>query len=320
MSTRYVCPDLGDAATGPVSICMATYRRAEQLTRLLDELARQTRPPDEIVIVDNDAQGSARECVEAFRQRHEGRIQVKYAIQPEKNIALTRNMTIALASGPWLAFIDDHERPSERWLETLLACATKHGAPGLLAPVIPVVPDSAPDWIRRGQLYECPRMPTGTVVPLNTMRIGNALLHQSAVADENPVFDPAYGVTGGSDSDLLTRLAQKGVRIIWCDEAVVDEPVDAKRMTLGWILRRAMRGGQDYARHFLKGRLTRTPPSLPRRAVFFARALVQMLLAAALALLTLPLGRHHGARWLAKTWANFGKIAVLSGWLYQEYA
>ena len=320
MSAPYVCPDLGDAASAQVSLCMATYRRTEQLTHLLADLAQQTRPPDEIVIVDNDAQGSARDCVEAFSAHHEGRIRVKYAIQPEKNIALTRNMTIDLASGPWLAFIDDDERPSERWLETLLACATKHGAPGLLAPVIPVVPETAPRWIRRGNLYECPRMPTGTRVPLNTMRIGNALLHQSTVADENPVFDPAYGVTGGSDSDLLTRLAQKGVRILWCDEALVEEPVDTKRMTLSWILRRAMRGGQDYARHFLKGRLTRNKPSLTRRAVFFARALIQMLAAAVLTVLTLPLGTHHAARWLAKTWANFGKLAVLSGWLYQEYA
>ncbi|WJJ94310.1 hypothetical protein [Neopusillimonas aromaticivorans] len=53
-------------------------------------------------------------------------------------------------------------------------------------------------------------MTTGTVVPLNTMRIGNALLHRSILDDEPQPFDPSYGVTGGSDSDLLTRLAQKG--------------------------------------------------------------------------------------------------------------
>ncbi|MFA5597023.1 MAG: glycosyltransferase family 2 protein [Pusillimonas sp.] len=311
-------PDLSCDAR--VSICMATYQRREQLARLLQELANQTRTPDQIVIVDNDAQGSARAVVEHFAAEQQGRMDVVYAIQPEKNIALTRNMSVALATGPWLAFIDDDERAPVNWLKTLLSCAETHQAPGVLAPVIPIIPADAPGWIKRGSLYECPRMTTGTVVPLNTMRIGNALLHRSTLDDEPQPFDPSYGVTGGSDSDLLTRLAQKGVRIIWCDEALVDEPVDRKRMTLGWILRRAMRGGQDYARHFLKGRLTGSPPSWTRRLLFFARALLQMGVAGMLAFISLPFGRHHAARWLAKTWANFGKLAVLSGWLYREYA
>ncbi|WJJ94311.1 hypothetical protein [Neopusillimonas aromaticivorans] len=81
-----------------------------------------------------------------------------------------------------------------------------------------------------------------------------------------------------------------------------------------------MRGGQDYARHFLKGRLTDSPPSWTRRLLFFIRALVQMGVAGMLTIISLPFGRHHAARWLAKTWANFGKLAVLSGWLYREYA
>lgn len=303
-----------------VSICMATYQRADQLILLLDDLAKQSRCPDEIVIVDNDPTGSAQYVVEQFRKTQEPRISVKYAVQPQKNIALTRNMTLALASHPWIAFIDDDERASTTWLETLLHCASTHKASVVLGPVIPKVPPTAPHWIQRGNLYECPRMPTGTVVPLNTMRIGNALMHASALHGEQQAFDPAYGVTGGSDSDLLTRLAQKGVRIVWCDEALVEEPVDAKRMKLSWILRRAMRGGQDYARHFLKGRLTPSLPSLSRRLVFFSRAFLQMIIAACLSALTLPLGKHHAAFWLAKTWANFGKLAVLSGWLYREYA
>lgn len=308
-----------DNGTG-VSICMATYRRADQLVMLLNDLASQTRCPDEIVIVDNDPAGSARPVVEKFREAHQPNITVIYAIQPQKNIALTRNMTLALASHPWIAFIDDDERASHSWLETLISCAEKQKAKVVLGPVIPVVPSNAPNWIRKGNLYECPRMPTGTVVPLNTMRIGNALMHKSALHGEAQAFDPAYGVTGGSDSDLLTRIAQKGIRIVWCDEALVEEPVDVKRMTLNWILKRAMRGGQDYARHFLKGRLTSSPPSLGRRILFFSRASIQMAVAACLSLVTLPLGKHHAAFWLAKTWANFGKLAVLSGWLYREYA
>ena len=44
-----------------ISVCIATYRRPERLSVLLDDLARQERVPDEVVVVDNDASGSARE-------------------------------------------------------------------------------------------------------------------------------------------------------------------------------------------------------------------------------------------------------------------
>ena len=36
-----------------VSLCIATYRRQERLAAVLDDLTRQTRPPDEVVVVDN---------------------------------------------------------------------------------------------------------------------------------------------------------------------------------------------------------------------------------------------------------------------------
>ena len=43
-----------------ISVCIATYRRAERLAAVLDDLTRQTRVPDEVVVVDNDAAASAR--------------------------------------------------------------------------------------------------------------------------------------------------------------------------------------------------------------------------------------------------------------------
>ena len=58
-------------------------------------------------------------------------------MQPERNIALTRNRTVSLADGDWLAFIDDDERAPESWLQQLLEAATAHGADGVLAPVEP---------------------------------------------------------------------------------------------------------------------------------------------------------------------------------------
>jgi succinoglycan biosynthesis protein ExoM len=299
-----------------VSVCIATYRRADRLAALLDDLVQQQYRPIEVVVVDNDAAGSARAVVE-HRRAQGAPFRLVYGVQPQQNISLTRNHTVALACGDWLAFIDDDERASPGWLRSLVATARQGGVDGVLGPVEPVLPAGAPAWLQRGRFHAWARLSTDSVVPLNKLRFGNVLLRGALLRGSAAPFDPAYGLTGGEDGDLLTRLVADGALIVWCDEAVVLEPVEAARLSLRWLLLRALRGGQDFARHTLKGRMGRLGPF--GRTGFFLRALGQLLLAAVLALLSGPLGRHHAVAWLLKAAANLGKLTVLLGWHYREY-
>lgn len=299
-----------------ISVCIATYRRPQRLQALLEDLVRQQLLPDEVIVVDNDAQASAAAVVERLRSAQPP-FSVVYEIQPEKNISLTRNRSVALASGDWLAFVDDDERAPPAWLEQLLGSAAHSRADGVLGPVVPVVPPEAPGWIRRGRFYDWTRLPTGSLIPPNRLRFGNLVLRASLLRGMEAPFDPAYGLTGGEDGDLLGRLAQQGAVLRWCDEAVVHEPVEASRLSLRWLLRRSLRGGQDFARHSLAGRYGAAASSRPR---LLLRALLQALAAAVLALLLLPLGRHRAAHWLTKASANLGKLSIFCGWHYREYA
>ena len=299
-----------------ISLCIATYRRAERLSALLDDLVKQQRPPNEVVIVDNDATGSARAVVEQ-RRALGAPFPIHYDIQPLKNISLTRNRTVAMASGEWLAFIDDDERAPPAWLEQLAATATRYMADGVLGPVEPIVPTDAPAWIQRGRFYDWARMKTGSVIPINKLRFGNVLLHGALLRVTPTPFNPEYGLTGGEDGDLLGRLMLQGARIIWCDEAVVHEPVEAARLSLRWLLLRAMRGGQDFARHKMTGSFGGLTSF--GRVRFFLRALLQAVTAAGLALLSWPRGQHHAVFWLLKASANIGKMSIFLGWHYHEY-
>jgi succinoglycan biosynthesis protein ExoM len=300
-----------------VSLCIATYRRADRLAAVLKDLTLQERLPDEVVIVDNDPAESARPVVEA--QLAAGApFPIQYGVQPQKNISLTRNKTVALSSGEWLAFIDDDERAPRAWLRQLMDAAELYQADGVLGPVNPVVPASAPGWIQRGHFYEFPRMGSGDIIPPNRLRFGNVVVKSALLRGSATPFDPSLGLTGGEDGDLLARLQLQGARIVWCDEAIVNEPVESARLTLQWLLARALRGGQDFARHTLVGRYGAV--SGLQRVNFFLIALAQAVAAAALALLVWPLGRHHAARWLTTVSANIGKLSVLWGWRYREYA
>src|SRR5208282_2362401 len=126
------------AQAGSVSLCIATYRRPDRLEALLEDLTRQTRPPNELVVVDNDAAASARAVVER-RVSLRAPFPIRYDIQPLKNISLTRNRTVELATGQWVAFIDDDERAPTTWLERLMDAATRYEADGVLGPVDPIV-------------------------------------------------------------------------------------------------------------------------------------------------------------------------------------
>jgi len=299
-----------------ISLCIATYRRSERLAALLDDLVKQLHLPDEVVVVDNDPAGSARAVVE--RRRELGSpFPILYDIQPVKNISLTRNRTVELANGDWIAFIDDDERAPAAWLKQLAETVIRYGADGALGPVEPIVPAHAPAWIRHGSFYDWARMKTGTVIPLNKLRFGNVLLHGALLRESPAPFDPNYGLTGGEDGDLLGRLVQQGACIVWCDEAVVHEPVEAARLSLRWLLLRALRGGQDFARHKLAGRFGHLTSA--GRAWLFLRALLQSLIAAGMALLFWPCGRHRAVYWLLKVSANLGKISIFLGWQYREY-
>jgi succinoglycan biosynthesis protein ExoM len=300
-----------------ISVCIATYRRTERLRLLLDDLAEQQRLPDEVVVVDNDAGGSARDVVE-MRRNAGVPFPIHYEIQPAKNISLTRNRTVAAAHGDWLAFIDDDERAPPDWIALLVGAAERYNADGVLGPVDPVVPDQAPSWIRRGGFYEWARMETGSTIPINKLRFGNVLLRATLLQALPAPFDPRYGLTGGEDGDLLGRLAQRGARIVWCDEAIVHEPVEASRLSLKWLVLRALRGGQDYARHRLSGVFGAA--TVRGRMELFARAVIQLVVASLLAFVTLPFGRHRAAFWLLKAAGNLGKLSLFAGFHYREYA
>lgn len=300
-----------------VSVCIATYRRPERLAILLDDLRQQQRLPDQVVIVDNDQAGSARAVVQRYGASNPP-FAIDYDLQPDRNIALTRNRTVALARGDWVAFIDDDERAPRSWLRQLLESAANHAADGVLGPVEPEVPEHAPVWIRRGRFYDFPRMRTGALVPLNRMRFGNVLLRGTCLRAETGPFDTRYGLATGEDGDLLVRLAKKGARIVWCDSACVSEPIETQRLSLRWLLRRAMCGGQEFAHQTLRGAYRCIGPL--GRARFFARAVLQLVIAFGLALVCLPTGRHRAVAWLMKAAANVGKLTAFWGWRYRTYA
>ena len=297
-----------------ISICLATYKRNAQLKLLLDDLARQTLLPREVVVVDNEPLGGAKAVIEGRRDPYV----IKYEVQPQKNISLTRNRTVALAEGDWLAIIDDDERAPANWLQAMAEVMTSADADGVLGHVDCLVPDNAPSWIRKGHFYDSWPNPHGEVFPLNRISKGNALLDGGRVRRLEGPYDPAFGLTGGEDADLYARLVREGAKLVWCDQPRLSEPVDPSRLNARWLLLRAYRGGQDFSRNQRRGDFGPVGPLLQLRHL--VEQVLKLAFALILVIATLPFGRHHSMEWLVKAAANWGKLTSLWGWRHKEYA
>ena len=100
-----------------ITICVCTYRRPARLKRLLDELkVLETggKFTFSVVVADNDSSRSAEGVVAAHTANTA--CPVLYGNEPQQNIALARNAALALATGDYIAFLDDDELPSRKWL------------------------------------------------------------------------------------------------------------------------------------------------------------------------------------------------------------
>ncbi|MGB8326127.1 MAG: glycosyltransferase family A protein [Steroidobacteraceae bacterium] len=284
-----------------VTVCVCTFRRAQYLPHLLHALGKQVtggKFMHSIIVVDNDVAESARDVVRQLAAA--GAVNVRYFVQPERNIAMTRNVAIAHAHGEFVAFIDDDEVPVDDWLLLLLNSCLGHGAAGVLGPVEPRFATPPARWILAGGFFERPKHPTGVAIGLSDARTGNALLRRSVVDGMAMPFDPRFA-NGGEDVDFFRRVLTAGHRLVWCNEAVVYETVPASRCTRRYLLRRALLRGQNNfrQREGRAGRLLASAVALPTYAV-----LLPVLLVA---------GHHHFMRFLIKFCDHLGRLGACFG-------
>lgn len=300
-----------------IAVCVATYLRPVMLSNLLRSLADlvlETPAPEVVVVVvDNDASGSAELVVQARRPAFPWPL--LFAVERTRNIALARNRGVALAlaaGADWIAFVDDDEEVSPRWLAELLRVQSAHAADVVAGPVVNVYPPDTPRWVIAGGLPRHVRRPTGATSP--GAETANALVSRRVLASIDGPFDPRFGRSGGSDSHFFLRARLAGARIVWADEAVVHETIPVSRATPGWFLRRAFRVGNAGVR--------------VARAVLPVRGWLPRRLAAAcyrIALGTVQLfpavlrGRGAVVRALQDVCLGLGAIAGMTGYHYIEY-
>ena len=295
------------------SICIATYKRPKLLEKLLISLSNQQVPENwekEIVIVDNDAHETARPVFERFANNSQN---IKYFVQPVKNISLTRNKAVKNASGDYLVFIDDDEHAEPNWLKNLIETIENYKADVVIGKILSEYPPDTPEWVKSVFIFNRPASPTGEE-PFYTYT-GNCIIKRSAIEKFQGPFDISYGLSGGEDTHLFTRIRRNGGKIISCYEAVTYEFVPKERTKFSWQFKRAFRLGNNYCRRYIEF-------SNKSKIITSSKCALQSLLYAIISLIlsifTLPFKKER-VHWILKVSANLGKFIAVFGHQSKEY-
>lgn len=188
-----------------VSVVIPTFNRAGCLPRALDSVLAQTRPPHEIIVVDD---GSTDETPSLMAQRYP---QCRYLRQPNQGVSGARNLGIARACGDWIALLDS----DDAWLPEKLdrQMRSLQAAPGVR------ICHTEEIWIRRGVRVNPMHKHAKSggrifrrCLPLCVISPSSVVLHRS-LFDQYGLFDPALPAC--EDYDLWLRLcAREEVRFV----------------------------------------------------------------------------------------------------------
>jgi glycosyltransferase involved in cell wall biosynthesis len=225
-----------------LSVVIPTYRRAAMLAELLDALAPQLFPDAEVLVVDNDPEASARATV----ARYAG---VRYIHEARRGVVNARNRGVAEAQAPHIVFIDDDEVPSPGWLAAFAGQA-RAGVVASFGRIVPRYEGTPPANLKPllDALFSREADgPTGTdITPIwNYLGTGNAMFERRFCFPDPDPFDARFNSSGGEDIWMIRSLLQRGARLTWNREAMVEEQVPAARMTADYLERRKFGHGQQ---------------------------------------------------------------------------
>jgi glycosyltransferase involved in cell wall biosynthesis len=206
-----------------VSVIIPTYNSGPLVVEAVASVLAQTRPADEIIVVDDGSTDNTAQRLEPVRER------IHYVRQANSRVAAARNTGVGLSTGDVIAFLDADDAWHPQKLARQLSVLERRPEIGLLATRVTGLPGPTLPLDGRAE-------PRVTDLALQNLLVANVLATSSvlvrrSVLDRAGEFDRQ--LFGPEDYDLWLRCAQvSGV-------AVLDEPLTAYRDTYGSLGKQA---------------------------------------------------------------------------------
>ena len=106
-----------------LALIVNTYNQPDYLVRVLEAAARQTRPPNEVVVADDGSGEETRRAIQAWSSEHP--LPCRHVWQEKQGFRRSRilNEAIASARSDYLVFLDGDSLPHPRFVADHLALA-----------------------------------------------------------------------------------------------------------------------------------------------------------------------------------------------------
>jgi hypothetical protein len=272
-------------ATPAVTVALCTRDRGEHLGPCLAALAALEPPAGglEVVVVDNGSSDGTAAVVEAWAGgRIAGGADRRVLHEPVAGLSRARNRALAEGRGDVVLFLDDDAVPPPAWARSLAAAfdapsdspadrpddrpddipsAVPDDAPVVAAggPVRLVLPTPRPRWAGSAVAGWWSALDLGSTSrdldpPDGPYGTNMGVRRDAALAAGG--FPLAFGRRGrrllsGEETELWRALRARGGRIRYQADAVLDHVVEAHRLRLTWLARRAVAQGHTSALHAL---------------------------------------------------------------------
>ncbi len=183
--------------TNSISVIIPTYNRRPVLGRAIDSVLNQSKPADEIIIIDD---GSTDDTDIFIKESYP---HVSYLYQKNTGISSARNLGIRTAKGEWIAFLDSDDEWLPQKLEKQLDALNKQS--------LYKICHTNEIWIRHGRRVNQGKKHEkfgGEIfekcLPLCVMSPSSVIIHRS-VFDSFGLFDESLPVC--EDYDLWLRIS-----------------------------------------------------------------------------------------------------------------
>lgn len=234
-----------------ICVCVCTYQRPKMLADLLDGLIEQKTHGQfsySVIIVDNDPLQSAKEVVHNYIS--DRNILIEYHHKATKGLTYARNKSLQCATGNYIAFIDDDEKPVPDWLYHLYKTLKDYKADAAFGSVLPTFEVPPPEWILNQKFFYWRDVRKGTGVDVGTaVTTNNALVRRDLIVKYNLEFDHDFAFAGGEDQAFFFELMdhKKDAKYISCEKAVVHELITSNRCDPEYIRKRFLLEGSGRA-------------------------------------------------------------------------
>jgi len=204
-------------------------------------LAQTSVAPFEVVLVDNDPEGSA---LSVLRALDDPRVVIVH--EPRAGVANARNAGLRVARGELIAFLDDDEIAPSNWLAELLRVQAAEKADVVFGPVRTRLSEPPRDHRAyfQGFFARDPGHAEGRID--HFYGCGCSLIRRAALPDAQP-FSVERNEIGGEDDLLFQTMHAAGASFAWAPGGFVWETPEASRVTLAYTLKRAFAYGQGPA-------------------------------------------------------------------------